>query len=461
MSEVRPRVTGTEMEWAVGLRSVGSAFFRQAGHYELTRLVAEIENSKSMSRKGFMTNGSRCYKDGDYLEYATGEEDTFIGTVASEIAGEQLVTEAAQKYITMFNPSHLKVDNVELLKRVYFSHKVTSGYHVNLCGDATRFNLTKNDLYDLGLWAATASMYIGAGCLYEDRMEGPLRPAIAQKTTEVTSGFSESTTNTKPLICMRNQPHGDPERFHRVQIVGIDANISPWASWMALGTASLCLRAIEQNRRTSLRLRGDNDYNSASPLAVLAREVAFNTDLDARAFTEDGRLLTALQIQTELYTAAEKTEHTEEEARVLENWAAILGDIEGDRSMLKQKVGWVARLNYLQRYAERRDLSITDSSLTSTDRAWDRIGEGSVAEKLRSIRWRDDMPDAQLIDDRRTKPCPTTRATLRVDALKESEKYRTIGIDWDYYKFNNKLVRLSDPLMTDPPIDEDDLDVSA
>ena len=425
------------MEWAVGLQYVNRGTYIQANN--------ELFSISEQRHSGFLPNGGRCYKDNAYLEYATGEEDTFIGTVASEIAGEQIVHERVKNFVDASEDP--AIANYRLFKRVNFGRKVMSGYHINLCGDATRFELNSTDLYDMALWAATASMYIGAGSMYQSTPAGPLRPAIAQKTIGITDGFSSGTMSQKPLVVLRGEPHGDPNKYRRVQVVGIDANISPWASWMALGTASLCLRAIEQNRRTEMRLRS---LPFADPLAYLAKRVAFNTSLDTAVDLDDGRTLTALQIQKELYENAAQTEHTEEEKRVLENWEAILADIEGSRSMIRQKTGWSMRLQAICRYAKKHDLLISDPQLLVPDYRWDSMGPDNVADKLRRTIWKDDMPDSALIADRRDNPCPTTRATLRAEAIRENKNKWLKRVDWAYYTFEKEQpVRLSDPLMTE------------
>jgi proteasome accessory factor A len=441
------------MEWPVSLRKVGSDEFYQADFGALNRIASLVSKLGSTPHNSeFLMNGARCYRDDRLLEYATGEDDSFKGTVANEIAGEQLLSRALRHYVT----EREDIEDYRLQKRVLHAEDVTGGYHINLCGDATTFNLTEDGLYDLGLWAATCSMYTGAGAVYETAREGAARLVVAQKTTVVKRGFSTTTTSAKPLICLRDEPHGDPSKFHRVQIVGIDPNISPWASWMALGTASLCLRAIEQRRTgRSLRLQKTPTVNGANeePLAKLARAVASNPQLNAIATLQDGSTISALDIQRELYLQAEQTDHTDEEAEVLQNWKKVLDDIKGDRSFLVKKAGWTARHESLRKYAAKRGLSDTDNALLAADRAWDLIKDDGVAEKLRNSRWREDMPAAELIRDRRDNPCPNTRAILRRLALRESIQYKhPSSISWSSYRhYAQPSIRLKDPLMTSVP----------
>ncbi len=98
MSELRPRVTGTEVEYAVGLRRYGRKYFTPASQNDIDHIANHVTGEYNSSLS-YMRNGARCYRDGYCLEYATGEDDSFWGTVANEIAGEQLVTEATAKYV--------------------------------------------------------------------------------------------------------------------------------------------------------------------------------------------------------------------------------------------------------------------------------------------------------------------------------------------------------------------------
>lgn len=444
MNEVRPRAMGTEMEWYVGLRYSHSKGNVQADKelYDMAKLAVNLENYHGQ----YLANGARCYKDSSFLEYATGEEDTVEGTVASEIAGERIIENIAREYS---NRNKKDIIGYEVLKRVYFRYSISSGYHINLCGDATKFKINEKDLYDLALWAATAPMYTGAGGLNQLSQDGNLRPTIGQKTAEVTCGFSWKTTGFhKPLICTRDEPHGNYKKFHRVQIVGLDPNISPWASRMALGTASLCLRAIEQNKRTGYVLQRQPTRSGQQAFAALARNVSFNTNLDTIVTLQDDKTISAVDLQRELMTNAAATEHTDEEATILKEWERILDDIEGDRVLLKQKSGWYRRLDYLQRYADRHDMQINDKKMMRIDKSWDKAGQGTVAEKLRNTVWKDDMPSEQLILHRINNPNPNTRASFRSEAIRASSPERKVTINWESYKFEEEKswTYCSDPL---------------
>ncbi len=442
------------MEWLVLLQYADSDHFERCTYEERGPMVRHLVGRRGIY--GYMINGARCYDDCGSLEYATGESDSFIETVASEIAGEQLVDEALSTYIE----EREHITDFELLKRPQLMRVPTmstdrTGYHINLCGDARTFEIGKQDLYNLALWASTASLYTGSGKLYKPDDESLTQFTIAQKSLYVDAGLHTSTTGRKPLISLRHEPLANSSQFNRVQVVGIDANVSPWASWMALGTASLSLRAIEQSvKGRDLHLREHEGIYRDEPLARLARAVARNPELDTVVELDDGTTIRAIDIQRELYMRAEQTDHTDEEALVLNNWHTVLNDVDGDRSFLKQKTGWMQRLELLDRYD---DLSANnESQLLQYDRELDSVRQGSIANELRATLWKNDMPDPLLIKERRDSPCPTTRAALRGAFIQESIAASSIDysgnrINWDSWTNGEGMVQVGDPLTATLP----------
>jgi hypothetical protein len=450
MSELRPRVTGTEMEWAVGLRHLGDEDYTQATKSELDKAVKKLQKNVGAAGNSMLRNGGRCYRDIDCLEYCTGEDDSFMGTVANEIAGEQLVDEALAEYAAETDD----IETYSLLKRSHYNTEgttdgLTTGYHINLCADAETVQQSEHSLYRLGLLVATESMFTGAGTLYQRSVYREAHPTIAQKTLGVASDFATSSYD-KPVISIRNRSYADDAKFNRVQIVSHDPNISPWASWMALGTASLCLRTIEQKRRGK-DMHLESWYRNDAPLARLAVKVAMNPNLDTTVELYDGSTISAFEIQEELLKQAQATDHTDEEARVLVEWERALKDIRIDPKLMIDRTGWVVRHEKIAKYAKRHNLPMNHADILSLDRKWDAIGEKSIATTLRNSIWSKHMPDEVLITERRNEPCPGTRAVLRAAAVEESKQHKEARIEWGWYQFgpsSSHRVEMNDPLMT-------------
>lgn len=449
MGEVRPRVTGTEMEWPIGwLCEKGQPYDFNVSEHR-TNLVRLIQQKRGPDR-GFLFNGARCYNDSSYAEYSTGEEDTMIGTVAAEYAGERIMVDAAEEYMAERDD----VYGYQILKRSLVDDRFASGYHINLCGDATTFKADENDLYNLGLCTATLSMMTGAGGIYTNK-NGVAQFVIAQKSTKVKCGFSEFS-HDRPLIRLDSESHAKSSLFNRIEIIALDPNIAPWSTWMQLVVSSLCLRSIEQRiKGRDLRLHYQQDGERVfEPLAWLARNVATNQNLDTTAKLLDGLTISAIDIQWELLDRASRTEHTPEEAKGLQEWEKALTDIAAndDFPFLSQKNGWIPRREALWREMRRHGLDIQDDRMRGIDRKWDSLGGRCLATILRERLWYPDMPDESMIRDRMENPCPNTRASLRSKALRRCDEHTTAMITWERYSLGNEGdVDLWDPLMTDIP----------
>lgn len=455
MKEIRRRAVGTEFEWAVGFRvEAGDKYvFNQTDL--LSDIINNINEERGLRRGGQMLlNGGKCYLDSSNLEYCTGEEDTLDGVVAAEIAGERIVTNAVREHVE----NSERVVGYQVLKRSFITtnsaENGSNGYHINLCAESTNFTYNEDGMYDLGLWAATTGIFTGAGCLYKDT-QGNVNYAISQKAIASKAAFSNSSITDKPLVCLRNEPHADSSKFYRVQITGLDPNISPWAMRMNIGMASLCLRVMEQNRdRDQIRLKKlpIPKYGRNDPLAILANQVATNPDRQVLATLSDGSTITPLEIQERAYELAATTEHTDEEAAILVEWKKALDSARSDEVYLEQKSGWRIKRAKLEQFAQRRDVPLGDSEVLARDRKWDALYTGSAADLLRTGRWSADMPPEDLIRHREDDPCPDTRAIVRSKAMKLAKHFTTSSFSWEHYQLGKEhTVRIPDPLMTKVP----------
>ena len=93
MNEMEPRITGTEMGWAVMVQQEKNEDFIQPEAMTAQRIINARDPSLYMSDIGYMlSNGGRLYVDvGSHPASATPEDPAFMGTVANEIAGENIM----------------------------------------------------------------------------------------------------------------------------------------------------------------------------------------------------------------------------------------------------------------------------------------------------------------------------------------------------------------------------------
>lgn len=412
MSEVRPRITGTEMEWAVLTRRGSKEIFELATAHDVSKAISHKDSwLKSADSTGMLSNGGRYYGDvGQHPEYATPENTSFMGTVVSEFAGEDVV------YDSFLNAQDAGVFHDFILnKRVVDDKLNTWGYHISLSADASQVPITEKALAPLGVHLATMNIYTGAGAVIPTE-QGAIF-TTAQKVLNLNTDFySSSHGTTQPLLSLRNESLADVSLYSRVHVTSLDANMSPWATWMKLGTTSIVLRMMEHEYLRSAKYFKNNMYN-------VAQHVAYDTSLNRTVELADGSTIRPIDIQGELVRLAEKLAKSEglstEEHLVLAEWKRVLSDLEADPDQTGDRVEWVARRNFLRKYMARKALRLSDQPIFKLDRSWSHIGPDTIGERMREKVWAEWMPANESIDDAYFDPPTTTRALGRASLIQK------------------------------------------
>lgn len=411
---MKPRITGTEMEWAVVVQQGKNEDFIQPEAATAQRIINARHPSLYMSDAGHMlSNGGRLYVDvGSHPEYATPEDTSFMGTVANEIAGEAIMYDAMDEA----KASGLFYDFI-LNKRVVDDELNTWGYHASFCCDALRIQINRKSLAPLGPHLATHNIYAGAGSVIRT-LDGRARYVLAQKVLNLNADFAQSSHGPdQPLVSLRKESLADKMRFSRVHITSMDANMSPWATWMKLGTTSVVLRMMELGYlKDDIRFEDD--------MHQVAMDVAYDTDLKQSYRQEDGRTITALDVQYELLLTAQKMASREglpdEEMHILDEWEHALTDLDAEPELLIDRADWVAKRAVLRRYMARHALDLSDGQVMKKDRQWSHIGPLGIASRLRDGIWSNYTP-VEEADRAYLEPPSGTRAATRGRFIKEHQ----------------------------------------
>lgn len=468
MKEISPRIVGTEMEWPISHKLVGNDHFEQMN--DVSPLVDSClpPDITRVSSGGMLGNGGRFYVDvGSRIEYATPEDTSFEGALVNELAGERIVIESLARYVKNTD----KIEKAYLTKRVIDSQNSTWGYHVNLSADTAAVNgFTDKSMHLLALHLSTSLPMLGSGAIYRS-IQDERSYSFGQKVLGLNFDYGVGTTgNAKPLINQRNEAHSKDVGLSRVHITSTDPHISPWATKMLLGTSSLVLRAIEQNRGGELRLKSSGRYdshtNSSIALVELGRMNAFDLSLSQTVDMEDGRTITPTEIQKEIFAVVAATNHTDEEALILSEWERALADIEQDVMLLRDRSDSVAKLGLMRAYAERHGFDEDDFSnpaLRSINNEYSKLAmfdvtkrprdqldpvalyERSVAYRLRSRSMAAQMPNEQDVEIAITEPPITTRALQRGKAIQGGG---VSAANWTYYVDRGKRTDTNDPFET-------------
>jgi hypothetical protein len=460
MTELFQRVYGTEVEYGAEELRYGSKYYQELGR--LATLINYLpEGLQRIPSSGMMSNGARYYVDcSKQLEYATAEHTDIWETVAAEIAGERISSTSIEKYAAYEGNN---VRKVQLFKSVYESDKVTWGYHFNIAADATKIPhpSVKSEFTDkvslLAMHLATYNLYAGGGTIYQESYKSKF--SLAQKALGLSCDFSSCTTSAKPLVNLRDEAHAPGQDILRMHMTSGDPNISPWATWMTLGTTSLVLRAIEQGRAEQddiMHLKPGPVNHTFEPLSRLT---ATDLSFSKKAEFDDGKKLTPREIQEYILNIVERTDHSDQEAEVLKEWKRALEDFKEDPMLLEDRSDAFAKLAAMQGYAKKQGKEFSDedygeqvsqfidhnfSTITFIDKSEGAIQRPLLSAKAREGRFKKWMPSEERIVHNIYDPPSTTRAHLRGNAIKAGN---VSVASWTGYTQDGTSVKTHHPLM--------------
>lgn len=428
MSEVRPRIIGSEMEWPLTVESHDGRKTQLAIAYggmdDFIHPDVRIANSMT-------SNGARFYVDmGDHLEYAT-PEDTQIknGVVANEMAGELFVIDSLMRKMKKSE----SIAKLYVSKRVIDSRQSTWGYHINL---STKRDIVQEvddeSMHLLGLHLATSQPLLGAGMVYQSPTGW--RYSYSQKMSSIVDAYGIGTTvGRRALVNTRDESLSPSPYDRRVHITSTDAHISPWATAMSFATVSLVLRAIEQGKAGGLRL--DDTTYGGYELAALAKISMTDLEMKNTSLLTDGRKYTNLEIQKKILEIIDRVECTDEESYYRTEWRRAVEDIERDVLLLEDRSDAIAKLGLLRAAQQRLGCDENDwenPRLQLIDNAYGHIAvitrdsvddtkevdaesvySTSTSYALRERKFSPWLPDTQIVRERITTPPSTTRAAVR------------------------------------------------
>lgn len=468
MADSFERVYGTEMEYPADV------LWAEAKEYKQLDATAELKNilppglvATGVNNTGDMlSNGGRYYLDcGSHVEYATPEDTSIWGTVAGEYAGERIVTHGFETYIN--KRQDIRRGMIE--KRVYDDQRVTWGYHINMSADGSVIPTPNGSAYPdvmrlLALHLATDKLYTGAGTLYKDG-QNTTQFSLAQKSLGLTCDFTTGTlNNNKPVLNQRDENHAPNTGLRRIHITSEDPNVSPWATWMTIGTSSLVVRAIEQGKTDRGALRVQKLGVNATYKA-LTYQTATDLTFSKKIELENGKRLTALEIQKCLFEIACRTSYTDVEGEVLGEWERALADMERDPMLLRDRSGAIAKYDLMQRWMAKHDVSLGHDGIRAIDhsigtlffRNKDHVPSPKhpvppepMTAKLRGNHWKSWMPSKDEITGRVSAPPTTTRAFERGKAI---ETGKVSSAAWHNYNLDGKVVAIHHPLEFDADIE--------
>ena len=376
-----------------------------------------------------LTNGARYYVDHAHPELSSPECADARTAVVYDRAAE-LIAQASMSAASALLPDG---EDVVLYKNNSDGKGNSYGCHENYLMDrATPFSR-------IATWATahfvTRQIYTGAGKVGSET-PGARLDDVAYQLTQRADFFEEEigleTTLKRPIVNTRDEPHADAAKYRRLHVIVGDANMSQTATFLKVGATAAVLALVEDDALP-------RELRFAAPVAAL-RQVSRDLTLSEPLRLDDGRTITALEVQWELlgccrkYVEANGPANTGGEATydVLDRWEAVLAALEDDPMELAHQLDWVAKYRLLEAYRGRHGLDWDSDRLRAMAIQYhDLRPERSLADRVGLERIVDDAEAARAVGE----PPPDTRAFFRGRCL-QSFASDVVAANWDSIVFD-------------------------
>lgn len=437
------RVFGIETEYGITFNYRGQ---RRLSPDDISRYLFRKVVSWGRSSNVFLENGSRLYLDvGSHPEYATAECDLLHDVVAQDKAGESILRELvsyAQEQLD--NEGHQ--GSIYLFKNNTDSSGNSYGCHENYCIERVE-DLSRFEQVFIP-FLITRSLFAGAGKIVSTPHGA--RYAMTQRGEHIWEAISSATTRSRPIINTRDEPHADPERYRRLHVIVGDSNMSEFATYLKVATASVVLAMIE-DKSTILR-----DLTLSSPIDAL-RDMSYDLWSEHPIPLANGRSMTALEIQTDILERAELFATTHDlpvdQRHAISLWRETLDTYRQNPIELADRVDWIAKLQLIERSSTRNELQLNSPRLALLDMLYhDTDAKRGLYYQLLEKGLMRRVVDDVDIKEATTEPPQTTRARMRGAFIRKAkENRRDFTVDWVHLKLNDEMQRtvlLKDPFKT-------------
>ncbi|HEY1761594.1 MAG TPA: Pup--protein ligase [Acidimicrobiales bacterium] len=434
------RIYGVETEYGITFSLRGQ---RRLSPDEVSRFLFRKVVAWGRSSNVFLENGSRLYLDvGSHPEYATAECDSLSDLVAQDKAGESILRELVGYAQSQLSDEGIRGD-IFLFKNNTDSTGNSYGCHENYCIERIEDLSRLENVFIPFL--ISRQIFTGAGKVVTNAKGTAY--SMSQRAEHIWEAISSATTRSRPIINTRDEPHADPEKFRRLHVIVGDSNMSEFATYLKIGTASVVLAMIEDD---IVQLR---DYAMASPINAL-RDISYDLWSKEPVKLMNGRDLTALEIQEDLCERAERfvtvRDLPADQVHAVKLWREVIEQYRTDPMGLADRVDWIAKLQIIDRERERSGIELSDPKIALIDLLYHDTNLDRGLFYRRSARGHfQRMVSDEEIERATVRPPPTTRAHMRGTFIQAAKQWRRdYTVDWVHLKLNDEMQRtvlLKDP----------------
>lgn len=374
-----------------------------------------------------LENGARYYVDHAHPEYSTPECSNALDLVIHDKAGERVLAKSLQTAVSAMQEGQ----RIVVYKNNSDGKGNSYGCHENyLMSRETPFpSIVKH----LTPFLVSRQVFAGAGKVgIEGSGDDEVRYQISQRADFFEVEVGLETTFKRPLINTRDEPHADPEKYRRLHVIIGDANMSEISTFLKVGTTAIVLEMIEDEAINA-------DLTMREPVAAL-RAISKDPTLKQTAFLNDGRTITAVDLQWEFLDWAKKYLADKDvdpvKAQVMTRWEQTLTALETDPMSLDRQLDWVAKYKMVSAYKDRHDLEWDDPKLKLVDLQYHdvQIGKGIYYKMVQQGHF-EQLVTEEEIHTAMAQPPSDTRAYFRGTVLKRFSADITTA-SWDSIVFD-------------------------
>ncbi|MEO7599909.1 MAG: proteasome accessory factor PafA2 family protein [Opitutus sp.] len=378
-----------------------------------------------------LKNGARLYNDHTHPEYCTPECTTPREVLQQDWAGDSLVMDCAVAATgESDNPVRLYKNNTDFLGHSY-------GCHENYL--LPRSLAWSRLAEGMQAFLATRQIFCGAGKYGWEAEDRFLQPGfqIAQRSDFFVALQGVETMRERPIINTRDEPHADPAKYRRFHVIIGDANLSPFATYLKVGTTALVLQAMANGApMEALPKLAD----AVGALTQISHDLSWKW----RVESVGGKQTSAIDVQR-AYLGWVRTYSPPvdaEWAAVAAAWGEVLDDLERDPLSTADRLDWSAKFRLIEQFREAEKLAADDPWLRSLDLTYHLLdrSQGLYYGLLDSEAFR--LPYAlKEISGHELRAPETTRAALRGGCI---EKFGSLveSAQWDGVLLNDTHRRI-------------------
>jgi Pup amidohydrolase len=371
-------------------------------------------------------NGARFYNDHAHPEYCTPECSTLAEMIAHDRAGERILMACAEHMSQELGSTvRLYKNNTDFMGHSY-------GCHENyLLPRSLQWDLLAQNIQ---AFLVTRQIFAGAGKFAiedEDRFVSHFFQ-ISQRSDFFSELQSVDTMQRRPIVNTRDEPHANTKLYRRFHVIIGDANMSPFATRVKVGTTALVLEALTRDPKRSYPALAD----PLESLRAISRDLAFKWEVP---LAKD-KISNAIEVQRAYLDAVRDLcdlSHSER-AAVVADWGEVLSDLAVDPMKCRDRLDWVAKLNLIADFRAAQNISEDDPWLRSLDLEYHRLdfAEGLYYGLEQSGSMRQAVPDDISLEAMHHPP-KSTRASIRGKCV---QKFGTAvtSAQWDHIVVESK-----------------------